>query len=301
MDLNEIHIFVKVVQTGSFSLAGRQLGTPKSTVSTKIRSLEERLGVSLLTRTTRKLKLTETGATYYERCVRSLEELQNAEAEASRSQNIAQGRLRVTAPIELGHVQLTRHLDRFVRENPGIQLDLILTDEVLDLVAAGVDVAIRAGALEDSSLRARKLGESVFQLFASPKYLRRAGTPKTIADLANHRCLHFSTLSPKGEWDLRRGSERKRIAVQGPIVSNHLIQLKDLTLEGAGILLMPSFLGEDEVRRGQLVRVLPDWYSARSAVHIVYPQQSFIPPKVEHFVRYLVENFHLSDAANSNK
>jgi len=296
MDLNEIWIFSKVVQMGAFSAAAKSLDLPKSTVSTKIRNLETRLGVTLLIRTTRQLRLTEAGQSYYDRCVRALEGLQSAEAEATQSQGKAQGRIRVTAPIEMGHLQLTPLLERFAAIHPEIQIEMILTDEVIDLVRDGVDLAIRAGTLEDSSLRARKLGESGFQLFASPKYLKRAGSPKKLEDLKKHSCLLFSITSSRGEWELRRGSERKKISVVGPIISNHLIQLRDLAVLGAGIALLPSFLCEEEMRKGTLIRVLPDWYSERSPVHVVYPAQDFTPPKVERFIEFLRKEFTLPNS-----
>lgn len=293
MDLNEIWIFTKVVQLGSFSAAAKGLDLPKSTVSTKIRTLEARLGISLLTRTTRQLRVTEAGQAYYERCTRALEGIQSAEAEASQSQSQAQGRIRVTAPVEMGHFQLTSLLERFTVLHPGIQIEMILTDEVIDLVRDGVDLAIRAGTLEDSSLRARKLGDSSFQLFAAPKYLKRAASLKKPEDLKEHHCLLFSITSSSGEWILRRGSERKKVSVSGPILSNHLIQLKDLAVLGAGVALLPSFLCGEEVRKGSLVRVLTDWYSEKSPVHVVYPAREFTPPKVERFIEYLRNEFTL--------
>jgi DNA-binding transcriptional LysR family regulator len=293
MDLNEIWIFTRVIQTGSFSAAALALEIPKSTVSTKIRRLEERLGVSLITRTTRKLKLTESGVPYFEKCMQALENLQVAESEVTRSQNVPQGRLRVTAPIDLGHILLTPLLDRFISKNPEIQIELLLTDDVIDLVGDGVDVAIRAGPLSDSSLKARRLGENLFRLYASPKYLKRSSTPRSPADLSGHRCLHFSTLSPRGEWDLKRGSEKKQIRVSGPITSNHLVQLKDLAIEGLGIALLPDFLCTDEVKRGQLSVVLPEWHGERSSVYVVYPDQQFMPPKLERFTEFMVREFHL--------
>lgn len=295
MDLNEIWIFSKVVQMGAFSAAAKTLDLPKSTVSTKIRSLEKRLGVTLLIRTTRQLRLTEAGQSYYDHCVRALEGLQNAEAEATQSQGKAQGRIRVTAPIEMGHLQLTPLLERFAAIHPEIQIEMMLTDEVIDLVRDGVDLAIRAGTLEDSSLRARKIGETEFQLFTSPKYLKRAGNLKKLEDLKKHSCLLFTAIATK-EWALRRGSERKKISVSGPILSNHLIQLRDLAVLGAGIAFLPSFLCEEELRKGTLTRVLSDWYSERSPVHVVYPAQDFIPPKVERFIEFLRKEFTLPNS-----
>jgi DNA-binding transcriptional LysR family regulator len=174
-----------------------------------------------------------------------------------------------------------------------MQLELLLTDDVLDLVGDGVDLAIRAGSLADSSLRARKLGESVFRLFASPKYLRRAGAPRSVADLASHRCLHFTTISPHAEWTLRRGAEKKKVAVRAQILSNHLIQLRDLAADGAGIVLMPSFLARDG--KSGLEAVLPEWHGEKSSVHVVHPAVPYTPLKVELFIRHLVETFRVPE------
>src|SRR3954471_9709977 len=183
MDLNEVRVFVQVARSGSFTAAAKRLGMPNSTVSAKVTALERRLEASLLKRTTRKLHLTEAGERYYERCARALGELEAADKDLSAAQLEPQGVLRITAPVDMGAACLVELTRSFGVRYPKIQLDFLFTDRFVDLVGEGVDLAIRAGELEDSSLVARKLGESYMAPYASPAYLKKAGTPKSPHEL----------------------------------------------------------------------------------------------------------------------
>ncbi len=174
MDLNEIIIFVKVVEAGSFAGAARRLDVPKSTVSAKVSALERRLGVTLIRRTTRKLFVTEAGQEYFQQCLRSLQQISAAEEQVAQRQSIPQGLLRITAPVELGGTLLPSVITEFQKQYADVKLEVILTDRMVDLVSEGIDLSLRAGDLKDSSLIAKKLGSVYFAPFASPKYLKSA-------------------------------------------------------------------------------------------------------------------------------
>src|SRR5688572_7199212 len=206
MDLNEISVFLKVVQAGSFTQAAAQLGIPNSTASARVSALERRLGVTLLQRTTRKLRLTEAGETYFRRAAQGLEQIVEAETEVSASQRAPQGMLRVTAPIDLGATCLAGLISAFREKYPAVSVELVFTDRFVDLVAEGVDVAVRAGKLRDSALIARKVGLAEWIPTASPAYLKKAGTPRHPRELTGHACLQFTPLGTE-HWHLTDGKQ----------------------------------------------------------------------------------------------
>jgi DNA-binding transcriptional LysR family regulator len=188
MDLDGIAIFVKVLQAGSFSRAAKLLGMPNSTVSAKVSALEKRLGVTLLQRTTRKLRATQPGEAYYQRSLRALEELQAAENELETGRAEPKGLLRLTAPVEIGHSLLPALVHEFLRKHPRMEVELVVTNRVLDLVVDGIDLAIRAGPLEDSSLIAKRFDLGYFGLWASPDYLTKHAVPRHPKELTPHNC-----------------------------------------------------------------------------------------------------------------
>lgn len=284
MDLNEIAIFVKVVQTGSFSSAAKQLEMPNSTVSAKISSLEKRLGVTLLHRTTRKLQITQAGQIFFQRCQMGIGELKAATEEVSQEQGEPQGLLKVTAPAIIGPSLLREVITEFLRQYPKIQLELLLTDRRVDLISEGVDLAIRAGELEDSTLITRKLGLSYFAPFASPTYLKRTTTPLHPKDLRDHRCIQFTPLG-KGQWEfLNKNRNKVTVNLRGDLVIDDLNMIKDLTVAGEGIALLPTFLCGAESKTKKLVRILPDWRSDVRPVSFVYPPQRFTQPRLLAFI-----------------
>ena len=194
IDLNEISVFVEVVKAGSFSQAAKKLKMPNSTVSHKVSSLEKRLGLTLLQRTTRKLNVTPAGQIYFKKCLNGFSEIELAEAEMASAQGEAQGLLRVTAPVELGGGILPEIISDFTAQFPKVTIELILTERRVDLLSESVDLAIRAGELKDSSLIAKKIGLAYFALFASPRYLKQKGTPTHPRELNQHKCLAFAPL-----------------------------------------------------------------------------------------------------------
>lgn len=283
MNLNEIAIFVKIVETGSFIGASLALEMPKSTVSSKLSTLEKRLGVTLIRRTTRKLHVTEAGKTYYDQCLKAIDQIIAAEEQVTESQASPRGLLRITAPVELGEVILPSIICEFSRKFPKVDLELILTDRTVDLVAEGIDIGIRAGELKDSSLIAKKLGSVYFATFASPKYLKNQGSPKTPKDLENHNCILYNPQG-SGEWKLLGAKEERAIGLKKHIVINDFNLIKSLSIMGVGVALLPTFLCSDEVKSGKLIRILGNWKSNIRPVHFVYPAQKFVTPKLRAFI-----------------
>lgn len=283
MDLNEVFVFIKVVQEGSFSQAAKKLGMPNSTVSAKVSSLEKRLGVTLIQRTTRKLSITEPGKAYFKRCMQGLEEIESAETELANVQGEPQGLLRITGPVELGSSILPEILSEFAQKHPKVRTEVILTDRRVDLLAESVDLAIRAGELKDSTLIAKRLGSAYFVPVASPRYLKAKGTPTHPRDLRQHSCLVYTPLGID-EWKLTSSKGSFNVPLPGRIIANDLRMIKTLVQRSEGIALLPTHICFEEVQSGKLVRILPEWRTAVSPVHFVYPAQRYVTPKLSVFM-----------------
>lgn len=283
MDFNEAAVFVKVVQAGGFSAAARQLGLPTSTISTRVARLEKRLGITLLQRTTRKLHLTEAGTAYYHHAALGLGYMLEAEAAIDEARQQPQGRLKVTAPADLGDSLLAGLIEHTQRAFPALEVELLLTDRYIDLVADGVDVAIRTGELRDSSLVAKSLGTIRWALFASPDYLQQAAPLDEPQQLHAHRCLQFSPMG-RESWDLTRGETSITIPLSGRAMANSIGVVRAMVANGQGVGLLPTFICQPALAVGDLVRVLPDWHGRADPVHLVYPRQRFMPPKLRAFI-----------------
>lgn len=283
MDFNEAAVFVRVVQAGSFSAAARQLGLPTSTISTRVARLEKRLGVTLLQRTTRKLNLTEAGALYFEHASMGLGYLLEAEAALDEARQQPQGVLKVTAPADLGDVLLGSLIAQMQQTYPALSLELMLTQSYVDLVAEGVDVAIRTGELRDSSLIAKSLGTIQWALFASSNYLQEAGQIATPTDLAQHQCVQFTSMG-RHHWELQRGTTAIRVPLAARTLVNSIGVVRAMAESGQGVALLPTFICQPTVQAGGLQRVLPEWRGQADAVHLVYPKQRFMPPKLRGFI-----------------
>lgn len=282
MELSDVAIFVKVVQAGSFSEAARRLGAPKSTVSTKVASLEKRLGITLMQRTTRKLHLTDEGEVFFASCARALGEIEAAEALAASGQKNPQGRISVTAPNDLGRL-LASFAREFRAKYPQVSIDLLLTNRYVNLVAEGIDIALRAGPLTDSSLKARKVATTRRALFASPGYLSKAGYPSHPRQLLQHQCILFGPIT-HDPWRLTSGKQRAMIKPSGSVSADDIVAQKELAIHDLGIAFIPTFLCRDELKANRLRPVLPDWSSEISPISIVYPKGKFQHPKIKAFV-----------------
>jgi DNA-binding transcriptional LysR family regulator len=290
MDLNRVSAFVRVVHDGSFTAAAKALGLPKSSISRSVAQLEQDLGIRLLHRTTRQLHLTDAGTAFYERVSRALGDIDEATSAASDMQAELSGMVRVTAPVDLGVWALPPIVARFVRKHPKIRVDVSLTGRVVDLVAEGIDLAVRAGPLRDSSLIARRVGGLQSVAYASPKYLARRGEPKELADLVKHDCVLFRSTTGKATWELARDDgEISTVDVSGPVSSDDLSFVRKAVLASSGIGVLPTFLCARAELTGKLVRVLPEWSLSGAVLHIAYPSTRFVPQRVVMLREYLLE------------
>lgn len=289
MDLNDIVVFTKVAETKSFTGAAEQLGLPKSTVSRKLAQLEERLGVRLVQRTTRKLALTEIGEAYYERAARIVADLHAAEQVVTDMQATPRGRLRVTAPIDLSTRYLGAIVADFIAGHPDITVELDATDRIVDLIEDGYDVAVRFGQLPESTLIARKLTAFDGYLCASPTYLAKRGTPTTVEELDDHDKVLFLPNSRTSGWTLTNGEQTYELGRPARFSSNNLGAVRDVVLAGGGIALMTEFMVACDVREGRLVRVLPEWGGRAVDVQAVYPARQNLPPRLTLFLDHLAK------------
>jgi DNA-binding transcriptional LysR family regulator len=278
MDYQPYAWFTEVVRAGSFSAAARKLSVGKSTLSENVSALERSLGADLLIRTTRKLSLTEAGSRLFESCSKGLAEIDAAREEVVARQSAPRGMLRVTAPADLASSALARAFARALAPWPELRLELDFSDRFVDLVGERFDLAIRAGLLQDSTLIARRIGTSSFVLLASPSYLEKEGRPSDPGELARHRCLSFTPL--EDEWILASERSRRRIRVSPYVKASSMIAVQQFALEGAGIALLPLHLCHERFRDGSLARVLPAWAAESGPLHLVYPKQSFVQPKI---------------------
>lgn len=290
-DLNQLLVFAKVVEQGSFIGAARGLALPRTTVSRRIQELEERLGTRLLQRTTRRVSLTEAGAIYYEYCSRIAQEMADAEHAVGRVQEEPRGTLRVAAAFSFGMSILVPIVPDFMLRHPEIDLQLELRNDNVDLVGEGFDLAIRIGPLADSSAAVRHLGDSSMGLFASPAYLQANGLPTTPEELAHRAALTLSRFCRHGRffWPLARGNETREVFLTPRLVGNDPGVVCTAALAGLGIALLPTILVSRTVPRSALLPVLPEWEAPRVAFSAVYPSRRGLPPKVRVFIDFLVE------------
>jgi DNA-binding transcriptional LysR family regulator len=288
-DLNEMMVFAKVVQTGSFTRAAASLRMPKSTVSRKITELEGRLGARLLQRSTRTLSLTDEGRTYYGYCARIAGEVDEAERAVGRLREVPRGRLRVTLPLNFDF--MAKIAIDFAKKYPEVELEMVETDRVIGLVEEGFDLAIRAGALADSTLIARPLASIRRVVAASPKYLDKRGRPRTPAALEKHDAIVFGAGASPSVWRLISGESTIDVAVKGRLVTNDFDVLVEAAIGGLGIAMMPIYRGLPAIREGKLERVLDAWCSPIVALHVVYSSTRHLSPKVKAFVEHLQNGF----------
>ncbi len=303
MDLNHVSTFARVVHDGSFTAAAKSLGLPKSSVSRSVAQLEEQLGIRLLQRTTRKLHLTDAGAAFYERITRALGDIQDATTAAADAHEQLRGTVRLTAPVDFGVLALAPTIARFTRKHPEIHVDFVLTGRVVDLVGEGIDLAVRAGPLRDSSLIAKRVGDLRSVFYASPKYLDRKGEPKDVDDLvANHDCVMFRRGDGKTAWSLvHSDGTQKTVDASGPVIADDLSFVRKAVISGAGVSVLPEFLCGRAEEAGLLVRVLPEWTLSGAILHIAYPTARFVPQRVVVFRDFLLKDLTRMSTACDRK
>lgn len=283
----DLEIFARVVSAGSLSAAGRELGLSPAVVSKRLRKLEDRLGTRLLQRTTRQIALTEAGQGFYERVLAIIAGIEDAEAFVTRRSTQPRGTLKISAPTSFGRMHVAPHLGAFMRENADLTINLILSDEFVDIVGEGFDLAIRIAELSDSSLVARRLAPVQRFLVASPAYLAARAEPKVIRDLDDHVCLPAHNNEP---WRLEGPEGAVVYRAEGPLQTNSSEVLREAAMSGMGIALRSTWDIGPELAAGRLVRVLPQYQASRKvAIHAVYPSRRFLPAKVRLFIDYLAE------------
>ena len=291
-DLNDTLIFVEVVERGSFTGAARSLRLPKTTVSRKVQDLEARLGAQLLHRTTRKLGLTETGGVYFERCRRVARELDEAERAVAQLQGAPRGWLRFTAPYAIGVTWIAPLLGDFYALYPEVRVEMVLSNENLDLIDEGIDLALRVGSLPDSNLAARRLAVFRSHVYASPVYLARHGEPRHPDDLRRHRSLAMNIDRHNGAdyfWTLSDGVHSGDFAIDPVLVANGPAPLKSALLCGEGLMLASDVTIEADAERGCARRVLPGWTGPPLDFNAVFARGRMESPKVRAFIDFLVE------------
>lgn len=288
---SEMSVFVEVARKGSFSAAARRLHLSPSAVSKLISRMEERLQCRLFNRTTRNLSLTEGGQLYFRRCTEILSEIEAAEELLSGYQQTPRGELCVSCSPGFARFQLQSIIPSFLERYPELELNLQTTSAKLDLLSNNIDVAIRLGNLVDSSLVARRLGESHRIVCASPDYLENHGTPKRPDDLVKHNCLTISTDKEFNRWTFTRGKQQKVITVSGNMVSNSVDSLYDMALRGIGVINLAEFIVGGDLRSGRLMPLLQGYQSDSQLIHAVYPHRRHLPAKIRVFVDFLLEEF----------
>lgn len=285
-------VFVAVAKADSFAAAATQLGLSRAMVSKHIQTLEKRLGVRLLNRTTRQIGLTDAGRSLRVRVERILADLEAAEGEVASDTLEPRGLLRLSAPVSFGARHVAPALAAFLAEHRELRADLVLDDRVVDLVAEGFDLAVRVGRLQDSSLMARKLAPCRLAAVAAPTYLAVRGRPVRPSDLAAHECLGYAYAAERNVWRfVDNGGESETVSVDGTLRANNGDALIQAAIAGAGIALLPTFICGDEIRRGSVTCVLDGWTPSDIAVSAVHPHTRHVPAKVRRFIDFLAGRF----------
>lgn len=287
MNLNDVRLFLRVVETNSFTAAAETLGIQKSTISRRIGQLEDELGVRLLQRTTRKLKLTNEGQELFERCRPLIDELEQLPDLVSANHSEPKGRLRITMPPEMGIFLMNDLIADFMQRYPKVQLELELSTRVVDLIEEGVDLALRVGQLNDSSLIARKVASITSGIYASPEYLKANGTPKTPADLVHHSSL--GRMSNNETWHFTNWQNGSPVTITPRLKANNLSFMLDMALKGLGIARLPRAFCRAEVEKGMLTQILSEYELPGTEVHALYPSRRHLNPKVRLFIDHLLD------------
>jgi DNA-binding transcriptional LysR family regulator len=284
--LREMEMFVRVIDSGSFSAAARDLNMGQPAVSKLIAGLEDRLGVRLLTRSTRKLSPTEAGTAFYERAVRAIGEANEAEAAAQGAGAGLEGRLRVSVPVTFSRLHLVPKVGSFLDAHPKVQLDLVMDDRVVDLVAENIDVALRMGVLTDSALKARKLAQAERLVIASPGYLARRGVPRTPADLLEHDGIIYGQSSGGQEWLFRRGTSETSVYLRTRLKLSAAEGVREAVLAGQGFAIASRWMFAPEIKSGEVVSILEEWKLPPIDLWVVYPSGRLTSAKARTFIKW---------------
>ncbi len=299
---NALRVFTQVVELGGFSRAAERLGLSTTAVSRQVADLEAHLQTRLLNRTTRRLSLTESGQAFYGRAVQLLQDLQEAEQEASKAAITAHGTIRLTTSLNFGTHRVAPAIAGFRARHPDVKFDVQLSDRIVDLVEEGFDLAIRIGGAGAETLVARKLDETCLVPCAAPEYLAKHGTPRTPDDLARHNCFTYEYAATRNQWSFRGPDGREHtVRVRGAVHSNSGDLNSALAARGVGIAFEPDFIVGEAVRAGRLVALLPDYSVPPAPIYAVYPTRKHLSAKVRLFVGYLVERFAGDEVASRQR
>lgn len=286
---SDLEFFVAVAEASSFSAAATRLGVSRSYASRVISSLEDRLGVRLFQRTTRRVELTRAGHLLLDEVGPLLEALDEAQARVSEAAQLVRGPLRISLPHAFGRQILDPPLMRFVQQHPEVELSLLYSEAKVDLVGGRFDLAIRGGAMEPSSLIARKLCEFRVLLLASPDYLASHGSPRSPAELSDHRCIRYLGNPQPDRWSFSRGDEEGCCTIRAVLETNSSDAAVQAARAGLGIARQPSFLAAHLVRSGELVSLLPEWTRGPEAFWLVYPNRSHLPVRLSLLLDFLLQ------------
>lgn len=287
--LHGLRVFVRVVDSGSFSAVAREMGVTQPTVSKIVSQLEAHFGAQLILRTTAKLKLTDAGAAFYEKARKLLEDLTALESTVGPDSGQPSGRLRVSSPSAFGETYLSPMLLRLLEAHPALEVDLILNDRWFDLLEEGIDVALRFGPLPDARIIARKVGTSPQACMASPAYLARHQVPGVLDDLEHHNCVVNRLVSPTGRWSFHGPEGEVSVHVGGNFRSNNLEAIRRAVLAGNGIAVGPVWLYYDDIREGRVRVLFPEYRPAPLDINALYLPSPYLPSKVGAFVSALEE------------
>ncbi len=290
--LQAMQMFVRVVETGSFSKAAREFATTQPTVTKQVAAIEAHLQVRLLNRNTRGVSLTEVGALYFEKCKTIVMDVQEADSVVRKRQSQAQGMLRISTSVAFGRRVMVPLALQFMAQHPQVQIDLSFDDRYTDLVAQGIDVAIRMGKLADSSLGSRYLGMNPWLLVASPRYLRQQGVPKRPSDLSGHSALIYSSVQGDDVWRLMsRQGDALTVPVTGRLRSNNLSAVLAAARVHLGVAALPWYVATESLAAGKIVQVLKTHSLPEQEIHAVFPSPRLVPGKVQAFVAFLQGRF----------
>jgi DNA-binding transcriptional LysR family regulator len=290
-ELSSFALFAQVVQSRSFSEAARQAGLAKSAVSKRVALLEERLGVRLLTRTTRKLSLTAEGLRFYEHCAALIAAADAAEESVSAASQAARGRLRVNAPVTFSQMYLAPPIAAFLERYPEIEVELSTENRLVDVVEDAYDLVIRISRLREDSLVARKLAEDRLVVCAAPSYLERRGEPHSPEELVGHNCLHYTLVPRAGEWRFRGESGPLAVPTTGNFSTSDGSLLREAAVAGVGIVVLPCSMVVDQIRAGSLRLVLGDHRRGRVGIYAVFASRKQLALRTRLFIDHLVRHF----------
>lgn len=298
MDLyTSMRVYTRVVEAGSLTGGAERSDISIAMVSKHIRFLENRLGTSLLVRTTRRQTVTDFGEFYYRKCLEILDNIESLESAASMTATAPKGMLRVSLPRSFGVGVFMSKLDEFMAEHPGIKLDIRVMDAVSNIVEDGVDAAIRLGELPDSELIAKPLASYHLLACAAPSYIARRGLPKTPADLLNHECLTYAYpwnsewRSHERSWRFKVNDVSESVEVESRLRVNDALALRKCVVKGVGVAVLPKVLVEDDLREKRLIRLLKDYEIPSRPMHLVYPSSRYVSAKLRVFIDFLTANF----------